>query len=74
MLKQAASLLRSITTLDGLTVEEIIEHAESSHDLGQQIKHKILSRLEIFGDPAENLEKLFRTIDKDGSGVLRYAN
>ena len=48
-----------------------MEQAETSHTLGQHVRQKMLNRLEYLGDPEENLGKLFRTIDQDGSGVLR---
>ncbi len=67
---KSAVLLKCITKLDTDVLEEVLESAEESRDLGLQVKDKMMKKLSDMGDPQTALRLLFEEIDVDGSEVL----
>jgi Ca2+-binding EF-hand superfamily protein len=67
---KSAVLLKCITKLDTDVLEEVLESAEESKDLGLQVKDKMMKKLSDMGDPETALRLLFEEIDVDGSEVL----
>ena len=68
---RSAALLRLVTSLDSDTLQQAIENAESSNELAENLRTKILSRLnEIGSDDELQLKLLFQQIDADGSDLL----
>ncbi len=71
---RSAALLRLVTSLDADTLQESIENAESSNEIADNLRTKILSRLnEIGSDDELQLKILFQQIDEDGSDLLSRA-
>lgn len=71
---RSAALLRLVTSLDADTLQEAIENAESSNEIADNLRTKILSRLnEIGSDDELQLKILFQQIDEDGSDLLSRA-
>jgi len=68
---RSAALLRLVTSLDSDTLQQAIENAESSNEIAENLRTKILSRLnEIGSDDELQLKLLFQQIDADGSDLL----
>lgn len=67
---RVASLLQAVTQIDHDAVEEILEQTEGAKHLQQEMREKILAKLEEIGDPRLELNNLFRSIDDNGSGLL----
>jgi Ca2+-binding EF-hand superfamily protein len=63
-------LLKAVTKLDTDVLEEVLEHGETSKELGLQVKQKMIRRLSSLGEPEQHLRLLFNEIDVDGSQVL----
>ena len=71
---RSAALLRLVTSLDADTLQEAIENAESSNEIADNLRTKILSRLNEIGSDFElQLKILFQQIDEDGSDLLSRA-
>jgi len=67
---RVASLLLAVTQIDHDAVEEILEQTESAKFLREEMREKIVARLEEIGDPRKELQELFKAIDDNGSGLL----
>ena len=67
---RVASLLLAVTQIDHDAVEEILEQTESAKFLREEMREKIVARLEEIGDPRKELQELFKSIDDNGSGLL----
>ena len=67
---KVAALLLAITELDNDAVEEILEQTEGAHQLQEEMRKKILEKLEEIGNPREELKNLFESIDDNNSGLL----
>ncbi len=68
---RSAALLRLVTDLDSDTLQEAIENTETSTELADNLRSKILSRLKEIGSDVElQLKYLFQKIDEDGSDLL----
>eukprot|EP01035_Chromulina_nebulosa_P021149 gene21149-27403_t len=68
---KCGALLKALIFLDHDTVEEIIEQTETSHQLAQTMKDKMISRLKDMGDPEVELFNLYHLMDNSGHNTLR---
>ena len=66
-------LIQAMVYLDFECVEEVMEEAELTKKLSEEMKSKLISRLPETGNPAGEISKLFEEMDGDGSEALsRY--
>eukprot|EP01038_Epipyxis_sp_PR26KG_P014670 gene14670-19708_t len=67
---KSASLLKAIYQVDRDVLEEVLEQTEGSRQLGEQIRNKVLSSLELMGEPQAELYTLFQQVDENGENNL----
>eukprot|EP01036_Dinobryon_divergens_P022202 gene22202-30442_t len=68
---KSAAILKAVYVLDNEAMLEVLEQCEGSDKLGEEVREKLLSRLQVDnGDPFLNLKRLFNEIDDDGSHRL----
>eukprot|EP00981_Chlorochromonas_danica_P006342 scaffold1365_cov163-Ochromonas_danica.AAC.32 len=67
---KCAALLKAIYHIDKDAMLEVLEQTEGSRLLGETIREKLLSKLDLMGDPYSELRNLFRSIDFDHSNRL----
>lgn len=67
---KCAAMLQAVYHVDKDAVLEVLEQTEGSRILGETIRDKLLSKLDLMGDPYTELRELFRSIDHDGSNRL----
>eukprot|EP00981_Chlorochromonas_danica_P006344 scaffold1365_cov163-Ochromonas_danica.AAC.34 len=65
-----ASLLMAVHSIDTDAVLEVLEQTEGSKMLGEQMREKLLSKLQGIGEPQAELFSLFHEIDECGNGNL----
>lgn len=66
-----ASLLMAVHSIDTNAVLEVLEQTEGSKLLGEQMREKLLQRLQEMGEPQAELFSLFDELNDSGNGFLR---
>lgn len=66
----SALSLQAVSRVDKDAVLEVLEQTEGSRQLGETIREKLLSKLDLLGDPYTELKQLFYSIDSDHSNRL----
>jgi hypothetical protein len=67
---RTAALLKAIYRVDFDVVLEVIEQTEGVKVLSEQLRDKVIARLDISGDPHAELQKLYHEIDGNGDDAL----
>lgn len=70
---KCAAMLKAVYHVDKDAVLEVLEQTEGSRLLGETIREKLLSKLDLMGDPYTELRDLFQSIDHDHSNRLSRA-
>jgi hypothetical protein len=68
---KTAALLKAIYEVDTDTMLEVIEETEAAQQLSEEVRERVLERLDATGeDPFDEIQRLYTEIDIDGTDAL----
>jgi AcrR family transcriptional regulator len=68
---KSSALLKAMVFWDTETMAQVIEDAEASMKLGQEVRERMLQKLPNIAEPLKELEILFSQISSEGSTSLK---